>query len=203
MRTKTVLINYILKHKKTLFLASIIVLAIAILYVSIFVYNRTPDVTTEQINTRLSASSELTTAKLNGTGFSVYKDTGLPIINRADFLMIYEYTVRAGIDIKDVKTEVDNNNRIVYLTIPTAKILDVSVDPSSIKYYDEHFALFNVDEREDANKAQTEATSHAKEEALKTGILTMANTQSETLIKGLLIDIIPNNYEIRITKKSN
>ena len=67
----------------------------------------------------------------------------------------------------------------------------------TIKYFDEKFALFNVDEKEDANKAVVLAENSVKEEAIKTGILELADKQSATLIEGLLSKAIPEGYTLK------
>lgn len=201
MKGKKGFIKKVLKNKKLTIALSIVIIAIlAILYIWIFAYNRHEKIDSKQISMLLSKESELTTAKLNGTGFSVYKDKGIKIWNRSDFLMTYDYTVRAGVDMEKVEVKVDEKDRIVFLKVPKAEIFDVKVAPDTIKYYDTKFALFNVNEKEDAVKAQTEAEKHAKEAAKGTGILEMANEQAEMLIKGILAGGIPKDYKIQIER---
>ena len=89
-------------------------------------------------------------------------------------------------------------NTIVWITIPEAEILDVKVNSNDITYYDEKFALFNFDSKEDSNKAIVLAEKDTKEKIGSMGILEMANTQAEALIKGLIQDSVPDNYEIKI-----
>ena len=129
---------------------------------------------------------------------SEYKDTGISFINRADFIMVYQANARAGIDVKEVQIETDDISKIIWITIPNAKILDVKVATDSIKYFDEKFALLNVDYKEDANKATALAEQEAIKELESMGILEMANNQAGALIKGLIQDVIPKNYEIKI-----
>jgi hypothetical protein len=69
---------------------------------------------------------------------------------------------------------------------------------NKIKYFDEKFSLFNVDAKEDANKANALAEEEAKKELAGMGILEMANEQAEALIKGLIQDVVPKNYEIKV-----
>jgi len=114
--------------------------------------------------------------------------------------MVYEATARAGIDVKEVKIEQDDFKPIVWVTIPKAKVLDVKVDTSSIKYLKTEFALVNPNPKEDANNANTLAEKDAKKEVEEMGILSAADEQAETLIKGLLQDSIPKKYEIQIKK---
>lgn len=156
---------------------------------------------TTYIIAKLEQSSELTTAKLKFTGMSEFKDKGVAFINKSDFIMVYEATARAGIDVKEVVVEADDVNKIVWLTLPKAKILDVKVDTGNIKYFDEKFSLFNVNAKEDANKANALAETEAEKELAEMGILEMADEQAEALIRGLIQDVVPTDYKIKIKAK--
>lgn len=176
----------------------VIIVPIVIIVVSLlFLNNWEAKADVEYMNNLLQKSSELTSAKLTLTGIADYKDEGIPILNRSDFIMVFDATVRAGIDIKKVKVESDDNNKIVYVNIPKAEVQDVKVDPKNIRYFDEKLALFNVNEKEDANKAQVFAEKKAVENAVNTGILEFADAQAKTLIKGILSDAIPKGYKLK------
>ena len=133
------------------------------------------------------------------TGLIDYDDNGVTFINKGAFTMVYNATVRAGIDMKEVKTNVNESKKEITITIPKAKILEVKIDTNSIWYYDESFSLFKSDEKESANKAQTFAEKDAKKESTKSGILEMADQQSETLIKGILQGCV-NGYKLKCVK---
>ena len=177
-----------------------IILITFIVSFSVFIYldNKENGIDTTYIIAKLEESSELTTTKLNYTGMSEFEDTGISFINRSDFIMVYEATARIGIDIKEISIKCDDFNKVVWLTMPKAKILDIKVDLGKIKYFDEKFALFNVDYKQDANKAALLAEESAKEELENMGVLDMANTQSVELIKNLIKDLIPKNYEVKV-----
>lgn len=191
-----------LKNKVGRIICIVVLSIIALLIIGVLIYNKNQSVDTRYIIATLEEASELTTAKLTYTGFSEFKDDGIAIINRSDFLMVYTAVARAGIDVKDVDVSSSKITKEIIITIPKAKILDVKVNAETIKYYDEGFALFNVNSKEDANKAQKLAEEKAKDELAKMGILKMADDQSETLIKGLIQDIIPKGYELKIQKSN-
>lgn len=149
----------------------------------------------------LIESSELTTAKLNLTCISDFKDTGISILTKADFTMVYDVTVRAGIDMEKIDISKDDILKVVRISIPSATIQSSNVNPGTIKYFDEKLSLFNVNEKEDSDKAQKLAEDDAVEKAKSSGILKMADDQSETLVKGLLSSLIPDEYKIEITKQ--
>lgn len=191
------LLNLFKSKKSKIIIASVALLLIA-LCIFLLLHNNEPKVDTDYLIATLTKSSELTTAKLNYTGISEFKDTGIAVINKADFIMVYHATVRAGINVEDVKITADDINKIIYVDVPKAEVQEVKVDTSSIKYFDQKFALFNTDEKEDSNKAISLAEEEAKKEAAKMGILKMADEQSATLIKGILANAIPDGYRIEI-----
>ena len=87
---KNIIVNKPIR-KILLFLILIIVVAVGI---RIFLYNDEEKITGEYLGTKLSKVGELTTVKLNYTGFLQYHDKGIPIFNRSDFLMTYEANAR-------------------------------------------------------------------------------------------------------------
>ena len=154
------------------------------------------------ITTALEKSSELITSKVNFKGIAKYSDAGVPIINKGDFVMLYTATVKAGIDIEKVEFAIDNTNRTVYIYVPKAEIIDVKIDSDSLEYINESFVLFNNDEKADTAKALKMAEENAEKDALETGILDLADQQSQTLIKGILESVI-NDYEMKFVNTEN
>ena len=183
-------------RKKIGVLAIIFTVVLLALYIWLFVYNSEPKITSERLNLMLSESSELTAAKLNGKGYSMYEDDGIPIINSSDFLMIYDYTVRAGFDVEDVEVDVNNLTKTVTVKIPKSRILDAKVEVNSMKFYDEDFALFNVDEKEDLQRALTAAEVDVYKDSAESGILEYADNHSAALIKGIIGNVIPKDYSL-------
>lgn len=195
------LIKKIFKSKRNIIIASSVLLVIIIGVIILVCYNRKSEIDTTYILAKLEKSSELTTAKLTYDGYSWYKDTGIALINRGDFMMVYTATARAGIDISKVKITTDYITKTIIISLPKAEILDIKVDPGSIKYYDEKFALFNFDKKEDANDAQKKAEEKARTDLENFGILKSANEQAEVLIKGLIQDIIPKGYTLKVKQQ--
>ena len=154
----------------------------------------------ELLMSTLKESSELTTAKLHYTGKVRYEDEGVKFLTRGDYTMLYEATARIGIDVEKIEITVNDREKIVYVKIPQAEVQDVKVDADSIEYFDEGFALFNDDKKEDANKGIALAEKEAAKEIKKIGGLEMADKQAEALIKGLLVNAIPKGYTIVVKK---
>lgn len=147
----------------------------------------------------LTKESELTTAKLTITSVFSYEDAnGIKFLNKNKFCLMCSSVVRAGIDIQNVEITSDDLLKTIYISIPKAEILDVKVEPSSLQILDDKFTLFPTDEKEALVNALEEAQVAAEIEAANTGILELANEQSETLIKGLLANAIPEGYTIEV-----
>ncbi len=184
------------KRRITAFVISTIIIILAA--VCLITNNYTPKADTTVLNKLLSEANDLTTAKLNITNMTEYTDEGVKILNRSDFIMVYDATVWAGIDVKKIDIVSDDAKKVIHVKIPKAEIQNAKVDPSTIKYFDEKFSFFNVDPKEDANRGIELAEKSVTEEAEKTGILELADKQSATLIEGLLTKAVPKGYTLDV-----
>ena len=138
--------------KKAKIIIGAIIIVIIVLFITVGI-NKKADVDTTFLTQILTKSSELTTAKLKITGLSEYHDEGVYVFNRSDFTMCFTATVRAGINLENVKIESDSIQKKIFITIPDAEIFEVKVDPNNLKFYGTGFSLFNVNEKEDIAKA--------------------------------------------------
>ena len=186
-------------NKTVIGILLIAVVAIAIVvYIRFFAYKDEATLTNRMVLSTITKSSELTTAKLNFQGFAKYDDKGIPVINKADFSMIYEATARIGIDLEKVKSRVIDPKKdkkgVVWITLPKAEVQEVKIKPDSIEYFNEKVALFNFDDKEDSDKAQTLAEEEARKQAENMGVLEYADMNAKELIIGILSDVVPENY---------
>ncbi len=184
------------KLGKILLVAVPLVLVISVIAISAALKKDTIDL--DLMYDTLERSSELTTIKFNHEGMVDFKDSGWSFINKGNFTMKFNATVRIGVDLKEIEINPDKVTRTIWLHIPDAKVFSVEIDHDSIKFYDEKFVLFNTDAKENNN----EAISQAKKETIerienKMGILSVADEQAELLIKGLIGDLVPKEYKIK------
>ena len=153
----------------------------------------------EYLVSTLVKSDELTSAKLNYKGMTHYQDSGVKIFNRSDFYIIYEATVRIGINLSDAKVTVDDAAKVVHCQLPKAGIQEVKVDENTIEFHDVGFALFNFDGRDDTAKAVGIAENDAKDQFTDMGVLEFADTSAQETVKGLLTNAIPADYKLDVT----
>ena len=121
------LLSKLLKTTKSkiIFIISVI-LIIAILIIGVTVFCKEEKADFSYLNLLLEKSSELTTAKLKIRGIEKYEDAGAMIINRADFIMVYSATIRAGVELKEVKIEPNPIGKEIVIDLLKSKGYNVS-----------------------------------------------------------------------------
>ena len=157
-----------------------------------------PGVNATSIREEISRCSELATARLDYRGLIKYSDGDIPLINQKSFSMIYDATIRAGIDLSQAEVEVSGNT--ITVTLPAPQILDITVDPDSLEFYDEQFALFNWTDKEDTTEAMSYAREDAEEKAGQEGLLEEASEQAKNVIETLVISGA-GDYQVEFIEK--
>lgn len=92
---------------------------------------------------QLEKIQDLTTAKETDFGFEEYKEGNIALLNKKSFVMFYTFEARAGVDLSKADIDVNKHNRTIDITLPAPTIQSVSVDPDSLKFFDEESSLFN------------------------------------------------------------
>ena len=182
----------------------LIVVAVALImggvWLKTFLFGKSePKITTDYITGKLDVASELTTAELTYTGLVTFEDGSIPFLTKKGFTMKYTATVEAGIDFS--KIEVDVSGKTVKVTLPETEIQSVKVDPNSIDFYDESFALFNWKDNEDVSDAIARAENDIQNNADMDNLKKKSEMQTEKLIRGLLEGAI-GERELIIEKKT-
>ena len=147
-----------------------------------------PEITIEYINKKLNNISELSTAEMIYNGLYTVVEGKIPFITQKGFSMTYTSEIKAGIDASKIQTEITEDK--VIITLPQAEILSASVDPESIQFYDEKYALFNWSEKEDVKEALIVAQEDMEAKANKDGLLKRASRRADDVILGLLEDVV-------------
>ena len=62
-------------------------------------------------------------------------------LTQKTFIITYDGSIKAGIDLKQAKISIDNDQ--LNITLPAAKILSHEIDENSIEVYDESSNIFN------------------------------------------------------------
>nr|WP_242980708.1 DUF4230 domain-containing protein [Blautia argi] len=117
-------------------------------------------------------------------GLVRYSQGEITFLTKKEFTMIYDASVKAGVDLKQVQIDIKGNN--ISVTLPKAEIQDITIDPGSLEFYDEKFALFNFQDREDTVEALQYAKEDITEHVENTDLLKTAEERAKTVITGLI-----------------
>lgn len=191
--------------KAVIYLIIVAIIAAVIVFVVLASkWEDQPEITNTYISNKLEAASELTSAKMTYNGLVRYSDGEIAFLTKKEFTMIYRADVRVGIDLSKVKTNVTNSK--VEIAVPPIEVLDVSVDTDSIEYYDEKYALFNWESKDDALEAIEAAKKDVTAKGDMEGLMTTAKDQIDMLLKGMFQDSIGDrrlviNYEEAVAEE--
>ncbi len=149
-------------------------------------------ITADVISAKFSEVSELATVTYNYTSMGtfsnqlMFKDWKIPLTSKS-FIVQYDGTIKAGIDLKETKVETNGYN--ITITIPNAKILSHEIDEGSVQVLDEKTNLFNPIAVDDVTGFEDEQKKINEETAIEKGILTEAKKNAEEALKNLILDI--------------
>lgn len=159
-------------------------------------------ISTDYIVVKLEDAAELTTQTITYESRVPMSDGAIPFITKKSFVMYYNATLRAGVDLSDV--EVKERGDEIVVKLPHATIQGTpNIDPNSIEFVDEKKALLNWNKKEDA----AEALAKAKEDLENnpsidmTLLLQRADEHAEELVH-MLLDDTYDNHEIIVQFKN-
>lgn len=155
-----------------------------------------PKITAMTVSQKLEKISELATEKLLYHGYIHHEEGTIPFINKKSYVMTYDAEVKAGVLIDEIEVTEEGDKIIV--TIPDSKILSVYVDPESVEFHDETFAILNWDSKQDGVDAIAEAEQNVRDNADMDSLLAEAYKNAKEIIEGVLQDDIrEGKVEIR------
>lgn len=151
------------------------------------------EITTDFLESKLSECSDLTTCSLEYVNLVKYKEGSLPLLTRRSFSMIYSAVIRAGIDLS--MAEVSVTPQKITVRLPETTIQSIDVDTDSLRFYDEHNALFNWNDKEDISEAIKAARKDVEQNADLERLKNQAHRQA-VLVVTKLIEPLAQGREI-------
>ena len=120
-------------------------------------------------------------------------------LTQKTFIITYDGSIKAGIDLKQAKISIDNEQ--LNITLPAAKILSHEIDENSIEVYDESSNIFNQISINDYKSFATKEKKKNEKEAISNGILEKSKTKAEQTLTTYLqaIPEIKDHYKLNIT----
>ena len=120
-------------------------------------------------------------------------------LTQKTFIITYDGSIKAGIDLKQAKISIDNEQ--LNITLPAAKILSHGIDENSIEVYDESSNILNKISINDYKYFATKEKKKNEKEAISNGILEKSKTKAEQTLTTYLqaIPEIKDHYKLNIT----
>lgn len=147
---------------------------------------------------QLVECSELATMKLEYRGLVTYEEGELPLLTKKAFTMIYDADVRAGVDLSQATVEVAGSS--VKVSLPAATVQSIAIDPDSLQFYDQRYALLNWQDRDDTAKALQMAQDDAEAKVDHTAMIGDAQKQAETIVETMLLPFTEDgDYTIEVS----
>lgn len=158
---------------------------------------------TNYITAKLQDAAELTTQTITYTSRVPMTDGKIPFITKKSFVMYYNATLKAGVDLSEVEVKEHGNDKIV-VKLPHATIQGTpNIDPNSIEFKDEKKAILNWNKKEDVAEALAEAKEDLESNPSIdiTLLLQRADEHAEELVH-MLLDDTYDNHEIIVQFKN-
>ena len=163
------------------------------------------DMSAVVIQNQVTAMSELGTMTYSYTELGKYETKNdfygvtIPFTTNS-FILTYEGKIKAGVDMSEAKVAVKHKN--VTITLPKAKILSHEIDEDSIEIYDEKTSIFNPFTVKDYAEFYADQKEKVEKKALAKGLLTEAQKQAETVLFGMLSELVEEGYKIRFEART-
>lgn len=122
--------------KKSLLLVVFVVVLAVIIAAGVFFFMSSskpePEIISQSTLEKIINVSDLSTFEAVYNGIAKVANEEDP--EEIDYYVSYDAKVKAGIDFEKVDIAVDNENKIITVTVPEIKITDVNVDIASLDY---------------------------------------------------------------------
>lgn len=102
------------------------------------------------------------------------------------FIVIYDGTIKAGIDFSAIQVDVDETAKAITVTLPPSKITDNNIPQETIQVLEEKNGLFNEITLDDYNEFIAEQKTVMEQQAIDRGLLTKADEEARSAIKSFL-----------------
>ena len=123
-------------------------------------------------------------------------------ITQNSFNMTYTADIVAGVDMSKVTVDLvqpqGGNPGKVTVSIPKAAVQSVTIDPDSLEFYDQKWALFNKTANTDVQEALKAAEQDARQNFGKKELISTAQEQAEEVIRGFVQSVLPEGYELEL-----
>lgn len=150
-----------------------------------------PAINSIQVVNDIQSIGELATIKYIYTDMGkfensqTYKGYQIPLTNKS-FILSWKGTIKAGVDTKEIKLDINEVTKVITIHLPSAKILSHETDQDSVEVFDESNNIFNPITLDDYSSFFAESKMDMEQHALDNGILDEAIENAKSIIAQIL-----------------
>lgn len=162
-------------------------------------------ITVEELSFEINKIGELATVEYLYTNAGVFenhrhiKDLEVPF-TESSFVAKWSGIIKAGIDLEKIKTEIDEDNKIITILLPKSEILSNEFDNKSFEVVDESNNILNQIKVEEVNEFIAENKDNIIKEVIDKGFLEKADINAKAIIENSLLSntVINENYTLNV-----
>ena len=162
---------------------------------------KAPEVSAVVLESRLTEISELATMTYSYTNMAQFENSSdfygvkVPFTTKK-FILTYDGTIKAGIDLSAARAEVSGGE--VRIVLPRAQILSHEIDEDSVEIFDEKKSIFNPFTVEDFTAFQAEQKAVMEEKALSRGLLEQAGQKAGDSVFMMVQEMLPEGTTLTV-----
>jgi len=147
---------------------------------------------------------ELATTEYNYRNVIVMQDShsilgwDIPFTQRSYIIMV-EGTMKIGIDASDISVSASEENKIISIIVPKAKILTHVLHEDTIEVLEENSGLFNRVRIEDWATMAIAQKEEMEEKISDTDIFNRAENDAVRMLQALISGVVPEDYTVNVT----
>ena len=149
----------------------------------------TPEISMSEIQQEIRQLGELATVEYfytNAARFSDGKTLWGIRLSEKSFVLKWDGTIKAGIDVDEIGIEPQEESRVLTVKLPAARILSHDPDLDSVEVVDQKNGLFDPVTVEDQTKFNAECEKAMEKKALERGLLEQAQENAKEVLRQLL-----------------
>lgn len=160
-----------------------------------FIKDSVPKITSEELKSELNSIQDLVTQQYIYTNADKYARNQTWIFgwerpfSQKTILVTYDGKITAGIDLKDVQPEVDEENHVITILLPASKIISNDIPQESITVVEVKDGLFNDVTLDDYNEFISDQKIKMENKAIERGLLSEADVQAKSVVTDFLSNI--------------
>lgn len=164
------------------------------------------EVSIELITSEIQDIGELATIEYLYTDAGKFEDPAkifgkeIPFaLTTKSFIAKWNGIIKAGVNINEIKVEVENSNKEIIIHMPKAEILSHEIDNESIETLDEKNGLFNSIKIDDIREFDAISKEAMEQRTIENGILDKAYDNAKAIIYKLINNGAVKELEYTIT----